>query len=154
MDLLKELKNLLSCLKKEKIDFALCGGLAMAVYARPRATIDINIMIEPKSLTIIKDTVAELGFNIDSGLLKFKDGSIQIYKLCKSMPVSKEPLFLDLLFVTPEISDVWESRTQVTWEEGSLPVVSPQGLIRLKSIRGSGQDMDDIKRLKELINED
>ena len=45
MDLLEELTKLLSKLKKEKIDFALCGGLAMAVYAFPRATLYIDIMI-------------------------------------------------------------------------------------------------------------
>ena len=46
MDLLQELKTLISKLKEEKIDFALCGGLAMAVYAFPRATMDIDIMIK------------------------------------------------------------------------------------------------------------
>ncbi len=154
MDLLEELTKLLSRLKEEKIDFALCGGLAMAVYAFPRATLDIDIMIESKVLARVKEIVGKLGFSIDSGLTKFKSGTIKIYRLCKIIPESKDELILDLLLVTPEIHDVWESRKEVLWEGGSLTVVSPEGLIRLKSIRRSGQDKDDIEHLRDLIDED
>ncbi len=154
MDLLEELTKLLSKLKKEKIDFALCGGLAMAVYAFPRATLDIDIMIKPEVLAHVKEIVGKLGFSIDTGLMEFKSGSIKIYRLCKITPESKDELILDLLLVTPEIHDVWESRKEVLWEGGALPVVSPEGLIRLKSIRGSGQDKDDIEHLRDLIDED
>jgi hypothetical protein len=47
VDLLIELKNLIEVFDNNKIDYALCGGLALAVYARPRATLDIDIMVEP-----------------------------------------------------------------------------------------------------------
>jgi hypothetical protein len=154
MDLIQELKHLIAELKREKVEFALCGGLAMAVYTFPRATMDIDIMIEPDSLSRVKKTVAALDFSVDTGLMKFKKDSIQIYRLCKISPVSKETIILDLLLVSPEIADVWNSRQIISWEEGKLPVISPQGLIRLKSIRGSGQDKDDIDHLKRLIDED
>jgi hypothetical protein len=39
------------------------------------------------------------------------------------------------------------------WEEGRLWVVSREGLIYLKSLRGSGQDLDDIQKLKERSDE-
>jgi hypothetical protein len=38
---------------------------------------------------------------------------------------------------------------EVEWEGGKLQVVSQEGLITLKSLRMSGQDLDDIKQLKE-----
>ncbi len=154
MDLLGELTKLLSKLKEENIDFALCGGLAMAVYAFPRATLDIDIMIESEVLERVKEIVIKLGFSIDTGFMEFKNGSIKIYRLCKITPESKDELILDLLLVTPQIYDVWESRKEILWEGGALPVVSPEGLIRLKSIRGSGQDKDDIAHLRDLIDED
>ena len=44
---------------------------------------------------------------------------------------------------------VWETRREVEWEAGKLWVVSREGLIALKSLRGSGQDKDDIRQLKE-----
>ena len=51
-----------------------------------------------------------------------------------------EHLSLDLLIVTPETRLSWDSRITVEWEGGTLKVVSPKGLIELKSLRKSGQD--------------
>jgi hypothetical protein len=57
MDLLVELNNLIKAFNESEIDYALYGGLALAVYARPRATLDIDIMVEPNSLDKIKKKV-------------------------------------------------------------------------------------------------
>ncbi|MBI2191988.1 MAG: nucleotidyltransferase [Planctomycetes bacterium] len=154
MDLLDELSELCSELNRRGVDFALCGGLAMAVYAFPRSTLDIDIMIESTSLDVAKDVAKELGFDIDAGLMKFKKGGIQIYRLAKVFPDSPDSLPLDLLLVTPMIERVWNGRQRVQWERGELTVISPDGLIELKTLRGSGQDQDDIKHLKEIIDED
>lgn len=50
MNLFEEFLQLTSKFETEKIEYALCGGLAMAVYTFPRATIDIDILIETKTL--------------------------------------------------------------------------------------------------------
>jgi hypothetical protein len=39
---------------------------------------------------------------------------------------------------------------RVRWERGEVWVVSRQGLVSLKRLRGSGQDQDDIRRLEEV----
>ena len=76
MDLIEELSKLVSKLKQERIEFALCGGLAMAVYAFPRATMDIDIMIEQNSLVKVKRFAGELGFSFDSGVIEFQKDAI------------------------------------------------------------------------------
>jgi hypothetical protein len=154
MDLLEELKNLTATLDSEGIEYALCGGLAMAIYAMPRATLDIDIMIELGSLSRTKRAVEELGFELSGAPMAFEDGKIQIYQRCKIDAVSAEELVLDLLLVTPETREVWENRLKVDWEGGTLSVVSPAGLIILKSFRGSGQDRDDIEYLRNISDED
>ena len=154
MDLLEELSQLCGKLRTEGIDYALCGGLAMAVYAFPRATLDIDIVIEPDALERAKEVANELGFGIDAGLMGFRDGAIQIHGLTKIASESTHPLALDMLLVTPPILHIWESREYVSWERGELPVVSLEGLIELKSMRGSGQDLDDIEYLRSIIDED
>ena len=154
MDLFKEFSQLVTAFKREKIDYALCGGLAMAVYAFPRATLDIDILIEQDTLEKAKETAQGLGFSIDAGLMKFKEGRIQIYRLTKANPKTDEAVMLDMLLVTLELRDVWESKQLIAWDHGELPVVSPEGLIKLKSLRSSGQDQDDIKNLKSLLDED
>ena len=55
---------------------------------------------------------------------------------------------LDLHLVTPAVEIAWRSREQLAWEYGLVRVVSREGLIALKSLRGSGQDVDDIKVLR------
>ena len=86
--------------------------------------------------------------------MEFHDGKIQIYRLCKVEARSGEELVLDLLIVTPETRQAWEGRLNVEWEGGILSVVSPEGLIALKSFRSSGQDQDDIKYLRSITDED
>ena len=126
----------------------------MAVYARPRATLDIDIMVEPDLLDKIKQIVENLGFNIPAKPMSFKDGAVQIHRMTKIDDESGEHMVLDLLLVTPQTKNSWDSKISVDWEEGTLNVLSPEGLIRLKSLRKSGQDIDDIEYLKELIDED
>ncbi len=154
MDLLIELKNLIEAFDKNNIDYALCGGLALAVYARPRATLDIDIMVEPDLLGKIKQIVEKLGFNMPATPMSFKDGAVQIHRMTKIDDESGEHITLDLLLVTPQTKISWDSKISVEWEGGTLKVLSPEGLINLKSLRKSGQDMDDIEYLKGLIDED
>jgi hypothetical protein len=154
MDLVEELKKLIVRLTEEKIEYALCGGLAMAVYALPRATLDIDILIESSSLGEATRAVQELGFTLSALPMEFHGGKVRIHRISKIESGTGETLALDLLLVTPDLSPAWESRTTVEWEEGSLSVVSPEGLILLKSLRSSGQDQDDIRYLRSIIDED
>jgi len=154
MDLLDELKKVVDRLEAEKIEYALCGGLALAVYALPRATLDIDIMIEQDSLEATKRAVFELGFTASAPPMQFGDGRIHIHRVSKIEPDTGEILPLDLIVVTPAVEQVWQGREKVEWEGGVLGVVSIQGLISLKSLRGSGQDQDDIERLRRTLDED
>jgi hypothetical protein len=154
MDLLNELKGLITKLDEEKIQYALCGGLAMAIYALPRATLDIDILVEPGSLNKTKQVVHELGFTVSAKPMRFHDGKVNIDRVSKIESGTGEILSLDLLIVTPEIKKAWETHTKVEWEGGTLSVVSPEGLILLKSFRRSGQDQDDIKYLRSITDED
>ena len=138
MDLFDELKRLITRLNEEKIEYALCGGLAMAVYALPRATLDIDLLIEASSLGKTRLAVQELGFTPSAMPMEFHGGKVHIHRVSKIESGTGETLALDLLIVTPDIKQAWDSRTKVEWEGGTLSVVSPDGLILLKSFRRSG----------------
>ena len=154
MDLLEELKNLSAKLDQAGIDYALCGGLALAIYARPRATLGIDIMVDSGSLSQTRQAAKELGFTLSAAPMEFHGGAVQMHRLTKIDKDSGEHLVLDLLIVTPETQKAWDSRLTVEWEDGPLNVVSPQGLILLKSFRESGQDKDDIEYLRSIASED
>ncbi len=153
MDLIDELRNIISELESASVDYALCGGLAMAVYAFPRSTLDIDIMIHRQDLDKVVSLARDLGFLLDAGLMTFQMGKVQIYRVTKIRQDIGESLVLDLLLVSEDIRDAWDSRIKMEWEYGTISVVSPQGLITLKSMRKSGQDKDDITFLKSIIDE-
>jgi hypothetical protein len=153
MDILDELRELIAKLNQEKIEYALCGGLAMAIYALPRATLDIDLLIEAHSLDATRRAVNDLGFTFEAAPMEFHGGKIHIRRLSKIEPGTGETLSLDLLIVTPEIKSAWDGRTKVEWEHGDISVVSPEGLILLKSFRRSGQDQDDINFLRSITDE-
>jgi hypothetical protein len=45
IDLYVELKAVLHALETADVPYALCGGLALMVYQRPRATVDIDLIL-------------------------------------------------------------------------------------------------------------
>lgn len=51
--------------------------------------------------------------------------------------------------MTGATTEAWQSRQALAWEGGTVRVVSRQGLIALKSLRASGQDLDDIALLED-----
>jgi hypothetical protein len=149
LDLYDEFKALIAKLAEQEIAYALCGGLAMAVHGLPRATVDIDLLILAESLGPVTALAREQGYTLEAEPMKLVGGAIEIHRLSKLDPDSGDVLTLDLLLVTPALRDVWESRLEVEWEQGKLQVVSRKGLIALKSLRRSGQDLDDIQRLQE-----
>lgn len=148
MELFNHLRAIIRALEREKTPYALCGGLAMAVHGLPRATIDIDILIEEPSLEKVKAIGRENGFTIDAGLMAFKKGEMKIYRLTKIDPDGDDALMLDMILVTPLLEKVWESRFEVQWEDGPLWVVSREGLVEMKRHRVSGRDIDDIAFLE------
>lgn len=154
MDLLEELKIITQKLNQAGIDYALCGGLAIAIYAKPRATLDIDIMVQPDYFSETKEVAKKLGYTMSSAMMEFNDGAVRLQRLSKVDKASGEYFILDLLIVTPEIKSAWDDRKTVEWEGYPLKVVSPQGMILLKSLRNSGQDKEDIEYLRSLENED
>jgi hypothetical protein len=149
LDLYDEFNKVVTLLAEHTIDYALCGGLALAVYGIPRATIDIDLLIMPESLETVIPLARELGYKKETLPMRFTDRGIEIRRVSKLDQDSGDILMLDLLLVTPAIVPVWKSRKEVAWEHGTLWVVSRDGLIALKSLRGSGQDLEDISRLKK-----
>ncbi len=147
LDILDELRKLVAILDEREVDYALCGGMAMAVHGLPRTTIDIDLLILSDSLDEVLAIAKSLGYNIRGKDLSFANGAVEIRRVSKIDPEDGELLSLDLLLVTPAILTVWEFRLKAEWEGGELSVVSASGLIALKRLRGSDQDFVDIKAL-------
>jgi hypothetical protein len=150
IDLYQELRSLIIPLNRREIPYALCGGLSLAVHGIPRATLDIDLLIPEESLASIRPLVSELGYQIEAGWMNLAGGAIKMFRVTKIDVEDDERLPLDLILVTPAVESAWATRKKTRWEGEDLWVVSREGLMAMKSLSCSGQDRDDLKKLKAL----
>jgi hypothetical protein len=151
--LLDEFVNFTEALNREKIDYAVCGGWAMAIHGVPRATIDIDLLILTEDLERVWGIAQNFGYDVEGLPLHFHDGAIEIRRISKIDKQSKRLFTLDFLLVTEQLKEVWLNRELIEWEDGETWTVSREGLILLKTIGGREQDLLDIKKLREVENE-
>lgn len=145
--LLDELSQLISALDENEIEYAVCGGLAMAIHGFVRATVDIDILIREDSLEKCYKIAETKGFDIRGLDISFKEKAVEIRRVSK-IDETGEVLSLDFLLVTPQVEDVWESREEIDFLGKKLSVVSREGLIKMKRLAGRPQDLADIARLE------
>lgn len=148
-DLFRALTDLLAALQEAEIDYALCGGLAMAVHGFPRATVDIDLLILADDAEAALGAAESLGYTLRAEPMSFSEGAVQIRRISKIESDTGEPIPIDFMLVTPAIAEVWNDRRKVAWEAGDLWVVSRAGMITLKELRGSKLDLADIEHLSE-----
>lgn len=146
--LLEELSNLISALDESEIEYAVCGGLSMAIHGFARATLDIDVLIRPESLKKAYQVGAENGFDIRGRDISFKERAVEIRRVSK-IDDDGEVLSLDFLLTTPQVEDVWETREKINFLGKQLSVVSREGLIKMKKLAGRPQDLADIARLED-----
>lgn len=146
--LLEEFTNLTNALNEREIDYAVCGGWAMAILGFPRATVDIDLLILPEDLDEIWQIAESFGYDVEGLPLHFHDGKIEIRRISKIDKETKSLLTIDFLLVTEALKEVWKTRKAFKWKRGKVFSVSKEGLIFLKTISGRLQDLADIERLK------
>jgi hypothetical protein len=147
VDFFGELTNLVRTLESRRIDYALCGGVALAIHGAPRATQDIDLLLRPEDIDRLREAARSCGFTLESLPMDFSSG-ITVQRFTKL--IDGQPFMLDVLFVTTPIEAVWASRQAAEFEGGTVRVVSREGLISLKLAAGRPQDVADVQRLREV----
>ena len=147
LSLYEELTAIIDTLESQGIQYALCGGIAVAVHGFTRATEDIDLLLPAEEADRAEAAVAPLGFTIRAHPMSFASGMMKIRRVSK-IDAEGDLLMLDLLIVTEASKDVWETREQMTWRGRPVTVVSREGLVKLKKFRGSKLDLADIEYLE------
>jgi hypothetical protein len=147
VDFFAELRQLAATLEARHIDYALCGGVALAIHGAPRATQDIDLLLLPEDLDRLREAARSCGFTLESFPMDFASG-LTIQRFTKI--IDGQPLMLDVLLVSGVIRRAWDGRLSAPLEDGVVRVVSREGLIGLKVAAGRPQDLADIKRLEEV----
>ena len=152
MDVYSELRALVQLFARESIDYALCGGLAVAFHGYARFTEDIGVLVQGSDIERIANAIETLGFLDSSGEIPIVGN--ELHRVLKIE--GTECLILDLMVVGGEFAEVWEGRELFDWEGLPIWVVSADGLATMKRKAGRDQDLLDLKKLglDGIANED
>ncbi|QQS42625.1 MAG: hypothetical protein IPM63_06740 [Acidobacteriota bacterium] len=145
--LVDELGSLADALVGARVDYAVCGGLSLAIHGYPRATLEIDLLIKSDRLEDALEVGRGRGFSVRREDHSFKGGSIEIRRISKIDSVD-EILTLDFVPVTPELADVWDTREVIEFADRDLWVVSRDGLLKMNRISGRPQDLVDIDTIE------
>ena len=128
-----------SHLWRGRADYAVCGGMAMAVHGFTRATEDINVLIEPESLIRARQAAARCGFRLRVGRqARGAEGHA-----CRG-----GLLTTDLMLVSQATCAAWDSRLDQPTPWGPIRVVSRNALKAMKRQAGRPQDLVDVERME------
>jgi hypothetical protein len=117
MDLYAELLGLVDALERSGLDYALCGGIAVAFHGYPRFTKDIDMLIRSEDLDRVRQVVRERGFVIDAEPIRFGVGGPSERVVQRVSKVEgQDILTLDLLILNPLFQDVWDGREVFQWQ--------------------------------------
>jgi hypothetical protein len=146
LDLHAELRGIVRALDAAGIAYALVGGLAVSVYAAPRATEDVDILLARDDLARAVERLVPLGFRQAGTPMSVAGGRLDIQRLIKIEDTDLVPLDL-LLPNDAGLATLLTTRQTIEWQEGRLSIVSLEGLRALKRLRGSAQDRADLEAL-------
>jgi hypothetical protein len=148
MNLKDELLLIVDSLRNACVDYALCGGIAVAMHGFPRATRDIDMLIREQDLDHAQQALAKVGYDLTSGIIPFDTSQPTARRIFRVTKVEGgDFLTLDLILVSPFLEDVWLSREQHVVDGRLLQVISRAGLIKMKRVAGRPQDLADLAQL-------
>ncbi len=137
-------------LERYQYRYALAGGLAVSMLAAPRATVDIDlcVMLTTEEFPLLFDRLRTMlpGLFIHPQPMHF--AQVDIHRVVHL--ATPRELIID--FIVPHDRAFTESamqrRLMVTFAGRTLPVLTPEDLVVLKTWAGRTQDLLDIAALR------
>ncbi len=143
--MLDQLQSVFASFQKNDVKYLVIGGIAAVLYGVPRATFDLDVLIEPT-----KDNVERLlSAMIEAGL-----GTASLTNaedvLSKEITIFTDRIRLDVQTSTPGISfeQAWQRRVTMNYRGQILEVISVGDLIASKTAAGRDVDLEDVRILK------
>ena len=145
----KDYKEMLQCLNDEGVEFLLVGAYAMAAHGYPRATMDIDIWVEPtnKNAEALWRALLKFGASLDKMKLedfKTKDIVFQIGVAPRRIDIITGVSNLDFQKTLANSIEV-----EISGLKARVPSI--QQLIKNKKATGRTKDLADVEALEALL---
>jgi predicted nucleotidyltransferase len=142
----RDFEEMLRALSEAGADFMVIGAHAVAVYARPRATGDLDIWVRPtpSNAARVWRALVEFGAPLDALTRQDLTSDDVVFQ------IGVAPSRIDLLTTIGgvEFADAWARRTQVELWGLDVPVIGRDDLIRNKRAAGRERDLADVAELE------
>ncbi|OIP89771.1 MAG: hypothetical protein AUK24_05780 [Syntrophaceae bacterium CG2_30_49_12] len=147
--MLNRLKGVFESFQKHEVKYIVIGGIAAVLYGVPRATFDLDILIEatPENACRLLDALLEAGM----GTATLTNAN-EI--LSNEITIFKDRVRIDVQTSTPGLSfqEAWKHRKSMEYQGQAFYVVSSEDLITSKRAAGREVDLEDV-RLLELTDD-
>jgi hypothetical protein len=149
MNVFEEFKRFVLELEKQKVRYALVGGVAMAFYTEPRFTRDIDLLVDSDDFEKVKGILEKDGHFESASPWPFRNVAIELRRFLKVVAPEDEMLIDILIAKDEEVRKIIQNAVEAESEEGSVMLANKKDLIWLKRSRDSKQDQADIERLED-----
>ena len=148
--MLNRLRGVFSSLHQHQVRYVTIGGIAAILHGVPRATFDLDILIEatPDNVQRLLDALLDIGFGTAS-----LTSAEQV--LAHEITIFRDRVQIDVQTSTPGIKfdEVWDRREVMKYGRQEFYVLSRADLIASKRAAGRPRDLEDV-RLLELGDND
>jgi len=143
--MLNRLRDVFKSLQRHDVKYVVIGGVAAILHGVPRATFDVDILIEatPDNSRRLLDALLDAGLG-SASLTTAED------VLANEITVFKDRVRVDVQTTTPGIqfADAWQRRKTITYQGQEFFILSRQDLIASKRAAGRSVDMEDVRLLE------
>jgi predicted nucleotidyltransferase len=141
-----DFKDLLALLNQFQARYLIIGGYAVMLYADPRYTKDLDIMVgvSEADLLAVRKALHEFGFPMSD------EAADELLLPKRMISIGRAPSRIDLLneLEGVDFEAAYSRRNIVDFGGVSVPFISKEDLIANKLAVGRPQDIQDLKRLR------
>lgn len=147
--MLNRLRDVFVSFQKHEVKYVIIGGIAAVLHGVPRATFDLDILIEatPDNAQRLLGALLEAGLGTASLI---SAGEL----VANEITIFKDRVRIDVQTSTPGLvfEEAWQRRETMEYQGQAFQVVSRADLIASKRAAGREVDLEDV-RLLELSDE-
>ena len=143
--MLNRLKDVFKSFQSHNVHYVVIGGIAAILYGVPRATFDLDILIEatPENAQNLLDALAD-------ARLGTAELTTSQNLLANEITIFQDRVRIDVQTSTPglEFALAWQHRQEMQYQKQKFFVASKSDLIASKLAAGRPVDLEDVKALR------